>query len=68
MTPTRIQSIRKQAGLSQTGLAALLRIADLRTIRRWEKGDVPISGPASVVLEMLDRDELPARYVEQGGS
>jgi DNA-binding transcriptional regulator YiaG len=68
MTPTRIQSIRKQAGLSQTGLAALLRIADLRTIRRWEKGDVPISGPASVVLEMLDRDELPARYTEQGGS
>ena len=65
MTPTRIQAIRKQAGLSQTGLAALLRIADLRTIRRWEKGDVPISGPASVVLEMLDRDELPARYMEQ---
>jgi DNA-binding transcriptional regulator YiaG len=68
MTPAQIKTIRQQAGLSQTGLAALLRIADLRTIRRWEKGDVPISGPASVVLEMLDRDELPARYVEQGGS
>lgn len=63
MTPSEVQSIRKRAGLSQSGLAALLRIADVRTVRRWETGDVPVSGPASVVLEMLDAGELPERYL-----
>lgn len=62
MTHTEVQAIRKRAGLSQTGLAALLRITDQRTVRRWETGEVPISGPASIILEMLDRGELPERY------
>lgn len=62
MTPATIKTIRQRAGLSQSGLAALLRLSDLRTIRRWEKGDVPISGPASIVLEMLDAGELPERF------
>jgi DNA-binding transcriptional regulator YiaG len=63
MTPTEIQSIRKRAGLSQSGLAALLRISDLRTVRRWETGDTPISGPASIILELLDAGELPERFL-----
>ena len=63
MTPERIRTIRRQAGLTQTGLAAVLRITDIRTIRRWETGDVPISGPASIILEMLDAGELPERYM-----
>ncbi len=63
MKPTEVQSIRKQAGLSQTGLAALLGISDIRTIRRWETGDCKVSGPATIVLEMLDAGELPARYI-----
>lgn len=62
MTPAEVQAVRKRAGLSQTGLAALLRITDQRTVRRWETGEVPISGPASIILEMLDRGELPERY------
>ena len=64
MNPTQIKTIRQQAGLSQTGLAAVLRIADLRTIRRWEKGDVPISGPASIIMEMMEAGELPERFAE----
>ncbi len=63
MTPAEVQSIRKRAGLSQSGLAALLRVTDLRTVRRWEVGDVPVSGPASIILEMLDAGELPERYL-----
>jgi len=63
MTPAEVQSIRKRAGLSQSGLAALLRISDLRTIRRWETGDVPISGPASIIMELLGAGELPERYL-----
>jgi len=62
LTPGEIIAIRKRACLSQTGLAHLLRISDERTIRRWETGDVPISGPASIILELLDAGELPDRY------
>lgn len=62
MTAADIIAIRKRAGLSQSGLAALLRISDQRTVRRWESGDVPVSGPASIILEMLDKGELPERY------
>lgn len=62
MTPAEIKAIRQRYGLSQTELAALLRISDIRTIRRWEKGEVPVSGPASVVLELMATGELPQRY------
>ena len=60
-----VKAIRKRAGLSQTRLAALLRIEAIRTIRRWEQGDVPISGPASIVLELLDAGELPVRFLRK---
>lgn len=62
MTPAEIKAIRNNAGLTQTELARLLRISDIRTIRRWEQGDVPVSGPASIILELMAADELPARY------
>lgn len=62
MTPAELTSIRKRLGLTQSGLAAILRISDLRTVRRWEKGEIPVSGPASIILELMDHDELPNRY------
>lgn len=62
MTPETVKAIRAQAGLTQSGLARILRISDIRTIRRWEKGDVPITGPASIILELMDADELPNRF------
>ena len=63
MEPNDLRAIRTEAGLSLDGLAKLLRIGDLSTIHRWEKGARPVSGPASIVLEMLDAGELPARYI-----
>ena len=63
MTPTTIKAIRNRAGLTQSGLARVLRISDIRTIRRWETGDVPITGPASVIMEMLEAGELPERFL-----
>lgn len=54
MTPGTFKAIRKRAGLTQSGLAAMLRIADIRTIRRWETGEREISGPVSLLMEMLD--------------
>ncbi len=62
MKGPELRRIRAKAGLSLGGLAKVLRIADLSTIHRWEKGDRAISGPASILLEMLDRGELPERY------
>lgn len=54
MTPERIRAIRKAAGLSIRDMASVLRMKDERTVRRWEHGDVPISGPASILLEMME--------------
>lgn len=62
MKPTEIKAIRKRYGLSVEGLAALLRIASKRTVMRWESGEVPVSGPASIILELMDADELPNRF------
>lgn len=62
MTPTELKAIRKRYGLTIRGLADLLRIRDEKTIRRWESGEVPVSGPASIVLELMDADELPNRF------
>jgi DNA-binding transcriptional regulator YiaG len=59
MTPEQFRAIRKRAGLSQARLAALLRIGDLRTIRRYETGERSISGPVSLLMELIDQGELP---------
>ncbi len=66
MTPARIRKIRKDAGLSLDGLARVIGIGDLSTIHRWEKGVRQISGPASRLLEMIERGELPERYLALG--
>ena len=65
MTPTELKAIRTRYGLTQRQLAAILRIEDQRTVRRWEAGDRTISGPATILLEMMDTGELPSRYWEQ---
>ncbi len=53
-TPTTFKAIRERAGLTQSGLAAFLRISDRRTIRYWETGERPVSGPVSFLMELLD--------------
>ncbi|MGX7895482.1 helix-turn-helix domain-containing protein [Tsuneonella sp. HG222] len=62
MTASELKSIRERAGLTQSGLAALLRLSDSRTIRRYEDGSREISGPVAMLLEMLDAGELPKRF------
>ena len=59
MTPATFKSIRTRFGLTQTQLAARLRIEDLRTIRRYETGERSISGPVSLLMELLDAGLLP---------
>jgi DNA-binding transcriptional regulator YiaG len=60
MTPATFKAIRQRAGLTQSSLAALLRIGDLRTIRRWEVGEREISGPVTLLMEMLEAGDLRA--------
>lgn len=54
MTPSQFKSIRQRVGLSQTGLARVLRVEDVRTIRRYETGERAISGPVSLLMELID--------------
>lgn len=53
MSPEQFRSIRKQAGLDVRELAALLRISDWRAVIRYEKGERIITGPVSIVMEMI---------------
>lgn len=59
MTPTTFRAIRKRAGLTQAALACRLRIAETKTIRRYETGEREISGPVSLLMEMLDEGRIP---------
>jgi len=54
MTPTKFKSIRERAGLTQAGLASLLRLSDSRVIRHYEAGTRAVSGPTSILMELLD--------------
>lgn len=55
MTPDEVKAARKTLGLSAKGLAEELRLGKDggRTVRRWEAGTTPISGPASVAIELM---------------
>jgi DNA-binding transcriptional regulator YiaG len=50
MTPQQLRSLRRKLGLSQRGLAELLDY-DLRTIQRWEAGDMPIPKVVELALK-----------------
>ena len=58
MTPATFKAIRQRAGLTQSGLAAVLRISDGRAIRRWETGEREISGPVTLLMELIDQGKL----------
>ena len=61
MTATEFKAIRQRAGLTQSGLAARVRLGDNggRYIRMIETGDRSPSGPLEICMELLDRGLLP---------
>ena len=59
MTPATFKAIRERAGLTQGQLALRLRLSDSRTIRRYETGAREVSGPVSILMELLDAGQLP---------
>ena len=60
MTPTRFRNIRFTLGLSVNELARVLRLESGRTIRRYEGGQSAISGPVSLLMELLEKQGLSA--------
>ena len=63
MTPTNLRIARKSLGLTQHSLAEVLRMGKwgFQSVAKWEKGEVPIPGPAQVAIELMARD---AEWVE----
>lgn len=55
MSPADIKAARKRLGLSARALAEALNLGvhGGRTVRRWESGETPISGPAQVAITLL---------------
>lgn len=58
MTPEHFRRIREAADLSRSQLAAILRIKEVKTIYRYEHGEREISGPVSLLMEMIESGKL----------
>lgn len=53
--PIQIKSIREKTGTSQEIFADLINISP-KTLRNWEQGQRVPTGPAMVLLKLLERD------------
>ena len=58
MTPEHFRQIREAADLSRSQLATILRIKEVKTIYRYEHGEREISGPVSLLMEMIEDGRL----------
>lgn len=62
MTAQEIQRIRHERGLSYRQIAKIVNVNE-STIRKAAAGEYTLGGAAERMLEMLDRGELPERYL-----
>ena len=53
LTKAEVKAIRKKLGLRQNDLAELMHIS-VKTVERWERDENMITGPAAVLLRILD--------------
>lgn len=59
MTPATFKRIRKERlQMTQRQMADALRIAEIRTIGRYEDGTRKISGPVSLLMELFDEGKI----------
>lgn len=67
MTPEQFRKIRKKLGLSanKMGTALGLRGDPGRTIRRYESGEVEISGPVQTAMLAMAEGFRPPWYPEE---
>lgn len=66
MTPDEIKALRARLGLTARAMGEILQVETdpSRYIRYLETGERPVRGPIRILLEMLDRGELPKRYIK----
>ena len=55
MTSPDVRSIREQVGLPQSRFATLLGVS-VDTIRNWERGRRAPTGPARILLSLLEKN------------
>jgi DNA-binding transcriptional regulator YiaG len=53
VTADEFRKIREQLGLTQIGLAYILRVPIPGHIRKWEEGVSQIPGPVAYIMELL---------------
>jgi DNA-binding transcriptional regulator YiaG len=63
MTPEDVKRIRMKLGYNQIEMAAALRLGPNgdRSVRRWEKGEIEVSGPVSLALEYLEKGHVGSK-------
>lgn len=67
MSPEEVKAARLELGLTQAELAERLRLSGANagdTVRSWESGKRPISGPAQVAIEYMLKDPLRPNILE----
>jgi DNA-binding transcriptional regulator YiaG len=59
LTPADLREARKRLGLTQHGLAEALQMGPngADRVREWEQGKREITGPASVAIRLLLKDQ-----------
>lgn len=53
MSPLEIRAARIALGMNQREFAEALKLAGEATVRSWESGRRPISGPAEVAIRLM---------------
>ena len=53
LTKDELRDFRTAEGLTQEELAVRLGLKHKDTVRAWESGKTPVSGPASLVIRMV---------------
>ena len=58
MTGDDLTAAMKRLGLTESGLAKALRLGKNgdRTVRRWKSGEIAITGPVQVAIELMLKD------------
>jgi transcriptional regulator with XRE-family HTH domain len=55
VTAAELKDARKRLGLTAEGFARLVRVSGGRTVRRWERGDIPVPGSIAALTELALR-------------
>lgn len=64
MTPTDLRTARKTLGLTQSGLARVLRLSEKngdRSVRIWEQDGNTVPGPVQVAVELMLERNAPRK-------